>query len=299
MPLNMNLRTGGIEFPRIGDVRVGPLSFNPGSGELGLRIPASQGVAPFVGPLDAYTAGLQVALLPFRGFTSYEGAGLRIRDDNDNSEADAGFVGDGSLAAVSTVGSPWVRTWYNQTGSNNFGQATAGQQPGFDATTINNKPGLVFTGADDQFVQSASSLDFSAGMTLYTVLRFGAAGAWQTFWSLSTSTDTRLRKMASDNSLQYTTSTADYFAGNSDLGTSPLLITADTSKKAWLNGALGIDVTANAANSGAFRVGLDGNGFWPMNGEICAVLAYNAAHNDATRQAIEAILAAQFGITLA
>lgn len=258
----------------------------------------SGGGASFVGPLDAYASGLMVALLPFRGFTAYEGFGIRARDDDDNSEANIDFAANGALDPVVTVGSPWFRTWNNQAGSNDFGNATATQQPGFSASSINAKPAAIFTGGDD-FLQSGSSMAFAAGFSLYFVGQF-AAGEWQTFWSLFDSTNTRFRK-TSDNNLQVTTP-AGNAVGTTDIGTSPTLISVvidGTDKKAWLRGALEIDVAqGGVVSEGAYRVGLDGYDSWPMNGPVSALLVYNAAHDTTTRQAIEAILAEAFNITL-
>lgn len=71
-------------------------------------------------------------------------------------------------------------------------------------------------------------------------------------------------------------------------------------KKAWLNNAIEINTAdTSVASSGNYLIGLDGFDVWPMNGPIAAVLAYDAVHNDTTRQAIQTILADKFGITLA
>jgi len=264
---------------------------------IGYGTGASGGSTPFAGALDAYTANLFVALLPFRGFTGYEGYAMKIRDSSGGAETDIAYLANGDLAAVSTVGSPYIRTFYNQTGSNDFGQATTAQQPGFTASGINSLPAMTFTGSNDQFLKSVSSMNWTNGMTLYVVLDFGVDGAWQTFWSVDGSTDTRLRKTTADI-LQFT-SAGNNATGATPLGTSPMIITASTSKKAWLNNVLEIDEAADSASTGQYCTGLDGLGSWPMNGQISAILAYNAVHDDTTRGAIQAILAARFSIALA
>jgi hypothetical protein len=89
--------------------------------------------------LDTYTAEAAYSVRLLR--TAYSGALVRIRRDSDNAEKD--FYPDGSnvLSMSSEDGagtslSTWISTdsgyitvWYDQAGSNNVIQATAGSQP--------------------------------------------------------------------------------------------------------------------------------------------------------------------------
>jgi len=71
-------------------------------------------------------------------------------------------------------------------------------------------------------------------------------------------------------------------------------VVSGAAKKAWLDGTLDVDVASgDTMSNSVYRIGLDGNNAWYFHGKIQAVLAYNAAHDDSTRGAIEGILTAK------
>lgn len=159
-------------------------------GKLGrFRVPGDR----FVGPLDAFTAGLAGTWsVARRLLTSYEGALIRVRRSNDNAEQDIGFTPAGELdaaALASFVGSnsAFVRTVYDQSGNaRNFAQTTAANQPRIVNAgvleTNEGKPTALFDGVNDGLVSPA----FPALSTWwgYVVVKRLATGSFPEVWAL-------------------------------------------------------------------------------------------------------------------
>jgi len=124
----------------------------------------------FIGPLDPYTASLSVALLPFRGFSSYAGSGFRVRDTNDNTEQDIGFDSvTGNLASFSVVGNAAIRWWYDQSGgARDVPQATAAAQPYLTLNIVNGQPVARLDGTNDFLRGDCPN---GTGRTIYMVAR--------------------------------------------------------------------------------------------------------------------------------
>lgn len=81
--------------------------------------------------LDSYTAAVGYSLRKLR--TAYSGSAVRVRRSSDNAEQDIGFASGrldtASLLSFCGVGNGFVTTWYDQVGSTNATQTTAGSQP--------------------------------------------------------------------------------------------------------------------------------------------------------------------------
>jgi hypothetical protein len=113
--------------------------------------------------LDLYPSHSAWGLSKLR--TSYSGSAIRIRRSSDNVETDIGFSGvDLDTAAISSfVGSDsaFVRTIYDQEGSNHFTQTTPGNQPRIvNAGTLetdNGKPAIRFVAGSSHHMTVASS----------------------------------------------------------------------------------------------------------------------------------------------
>lgn len=96
----------------------------------------SDGTAPFVGPLDAYTTDLSVAMsVARRLLSSYTGALIRVRRSSDDTEEDFSYDVNGNLDTAALLafcgaGDGYIRWLYNQVGNGwDFGRATASGQP--------------------------------------------------------------------------------------------------------------------------------------------------------------------------
>jgi len=93
-------------------------------------------IAPFVGPLDAYTTGMLAARsVSRRLLSSYSSSLLRVRRSSDNAELSIGFNDAGNLNTAAMLafvgaGNGFISIVYDQSGlGNNLVQATAAAQP--------------------------------------------------------------------------------------------------------------------------------------------------------------------------
>ena len=96
----------------------------------------------------------------------YAGSAIRVRRSNDNAEQDIGFTANGDLdtATLKTfvgANSGYVTTWYDQAGSNNATQTTAGNQPSIVSTGVlireNDKPSIKFN-TTNNFIHTISNI---------------------------------------------------------------------------------------------------------------------------------------------
>jgi hypothetical protein len=265
----------------------------------------SGGSQPFVGPLDDYTTGLSVALLPFRGFASYEGAGWRVRDTNDDSEQDIEFDPvTGDPVAPVLVGDGGIRWWYEQSGNGyNAGNTVSLQQPLFTQGVINGRPVARFDGSNDGLFTSA--IPTEQQRTVYAVLRKRTA-----------STNVAARGISIAGSLGYAIIDCDLGGGewswafdNSD--STPAILGGSVQDWSLVSVTLTVSEAKPLVNNSAgstFVPSFDftdsgiillGGGSASVNVDIAALLVYSTQHDDTTRQAIQTILAEKFNITLA
>lgn len=266
----------------------------------------SGGGASFVGPLDDYTTSLSLALLPFRGFASYEGAYCRVRDAGDSdAEQDVVYDADGEPVFPTLVGNGGMRWWYDQSGNaNDLPQATAASQPFLTDNIINGYPVARFDGTDDEMTLAMSG---GNARTVYMVCKFRA-----------TTANVRAFKdcLAGANAdVYYDSGTGKfyYFATDGPGTVSPVGGVATDWSLVCLKYASGTTCTPYVNNSTAesafgtsqyvvgsflgFTLGSSGGGNYGAV-DIAARLVYDATHDDTTRQAIQTILAGRFGITL-
>jgi hypothetical protein len=112
----------------------------------------------YVGLLDTYTGAAAAYSLRWLN-TDYTGPAIRVRRASDNAEQDIGFDANGDLdtTALATFCSGtdgFVKTWYDQAGSNDATQTTTGSQPKvYDSSTgvsvnSNGNASLYFDGTD-------------------------------------------------------------------------------------------------------------------------------------------------------
>lgn len=268
-----------------------------------LGLPYRKNGLGFVGALDAYTADLKLALLPFRGFSSYTGNLFRVRDTNDNSEQAVGANADGSLAFPSVVGNAAIRWWYDQSGqANHLGQATASVQPFLTNNVQNGKAVARFDGVDDTMQGSGAT---SNNRTIYMVCRYRTGTANARIWKDSVG--------GANADVYYNGGQFYYYLTSPNVvnpvgasATSWSLVTLRYSGgntcEPWRNNtsspSFGTTGFANPSYYG-YVLASDGSGGNFGAVDIAARLSYAAAHDSTTRQAIQTILAAQFGITLA
>lgn len=270
----------------------------------------------FVGPLDAYAADLQVALLPFRGFTAYTGQWCRIRESGGDTEADIGYLANGqpdtaAWTAHVAGNSGFLRTWYDQSGSARDGvQATNAGQLQSVLNVANSYP--VARNPDDgsnKAITCSSVVSGSGvGRTLYTVMRKRSAqtGAGVRTTSGVATTSAFICDNAGAPALN------GGWAWNRQGVATQLPLGGNVED--WTLGSAAANTDASATNiyldntlvhSGAVFSGFVTNTSVSailvnqVDADVACLLLYNANHDDATREAIQSILAARFGITLA
>ena len=265
------------------------------------------GTTPFVGPLDAYTTGLQAMLLPFRGLTSYTGNCFTIRDTNDDSTQDVGFAANGDCNPFTTVGNAAMATWYNQLGTNNASAPSNVTQPFVIQNVINGLPVVRMDGVDDYYAATIANGVYTRSIYIVTRKRSAQTGSITTYASGLGSTSSII---LGDSSVLALAGGWGYRASGisttkalgGDVQTSSLItiigIDAFNGNIYVNNGAAtAFDPTAGFNTSTSATTNVIGSSGADV--DVMAQLYYNATHDDTTRQSIQTILATKFGITLA
>lgn len=265
------------------------------------------GTPAFVGPLDDYTADLALALLPFRGLASYAGDGWRLRDDGDSDTEQAlGFDPvTGDPLSPTLVGNGGMRWWYDQSGNaNHLPQATAAAQPFWTANIVNGYPVARFDGADDEMTLAMSG---GNARTVYVVCKMRAAtDTARAFKDCLVGANADTYYNAGTGKFYYYATTPNVVDPVGGVGTNWSLVCLKYSggntcapyvNNSTAEAAFGTTSYADGAVLG-FVLGSSGGGNYGAV-DVAARLVYDAAHSDATREAIQTILADKFGITLA
>lgn len=128
--------------------------------------------------LDLYTgAAAAYSLRKLR--TSYTGAAIRVRRSTDNTEQDIGFTSSGDLDTIALAnfvgaGDGFIRTWYDQSGTNNHATQTGTtNQPRIVISGVlqiqNNSICINFTAANSNFLTLTNYFSGSAGSRFATL----------------------------------------------------------------------------------------------------------------------------------
>jgi hypothetical protein len=245
------------------------------------------------------------AAYSLRSLTGGDPKVVRVRRDTsggagDNDEQDFTASGISSGALVDFVGSGndgFVETWYDQSGNGNDAvQATAAEQPKIvDAGSLITGGGIAFDGSDDQ-------LDFTAlnatDLAIFSVLKFDSVSGQE-----------RILGEDSSNSEGFgiANATTAFFRANGGSSNSPALNATISTSGDFLYSAnrasntLGFFTngvaSATATNSDAFKANSIGGHTNPIDGNVKEIIIYETDQTD-NRTAIEANIAAEYGITL-
>lgn len=231
-------------------------------------------------------------------------------------KADAGIgVADGAA----------VGTWSDQSGKGNHAtQATGGNQPIFRATGIGSLPAVDFDGSNDNLATAAIDLSDRNGATLYVVARPDTVAADAVLVESSATYASNAGAFVAyyDNTTSgcWVVGANNGSAGSFELwGAVPTASTAvlvtgryDTSALRHAeNGAVNGDPlgayinnpkSANVrSNLGTYAVNIgsrNGGASLPFDGRIGEILLYRRRHTPDERIAVEAYLAARWGITV-
>lgn len=118
--------------------------------------------------------------------TSYKGPCVRVRRRNDGSESDIQFTSSNELDVTalqefarigtgSTFTNCTVTKWYDQIGSNDLVQATAGNQPliyngtAAAVVSLNSKPCMEFTAVSQQHLENSSNYSNPSASSVFFV----------------------------------------------------------------------------------------------------------------------------------
>lgn len=272
---------------------------------------AKMNPATFVGPLDAYSADLQVALLPFRGFTAYAGQWCRIRESGGDTEADIGYLPDGepdtaAWAAFVGANDGFLRMWYDQSsGARDGVEADPAVQPQSVLNVVSGYPvARVLEVVSSRLV---STIAASTTRSLYLVAK--KRSAQTNVGILYAGGITNSGAFQVDNNAPAlggtwgyrgsgATTSLDVGGAVADWTMCTAVINSAAAGSVWINNnaPTNFDPINGVTTATAVQVGA---GAAPGDADVACLLLYNANHDDATREAIQSILAARFGITLA
>lgn len=246
--------------------------------------------------LDNYPATAAYSLQKLRDAQTNA---IRVRETGGNTESDIGFSGNNlnasSLTTFTGSNSGEMRTWYDQSGNgNNVEQTTSGKQPQIvnagAIETDGNDYGVLFTKANAD-VMTCPVVTTGSVYSVFAVVKF-------------TNTSSQYSPIFLNGTASgfgvYTEPGLDYVAFSRGIGgkildpvpsTTNLLTVirlSDTDMKAYINGSLVYDGSANTMTtpSGTFYLGgSDFNEFF--GGHILEFILY-ASDQSSNRTAIEA-----------
>lgn len=255
----------------------------------------------FTGPLDSYTSGLEAAYSTARRLlASYTGSLIRIRRSSDDAELDIGYDANGDLdsAAASTfagVGSAYIVTVYDQTGSYDLTQSTAGSQPSLILSgtlqTINDKPTANY--ANDKFIDSADYLSNLAQSFIVAVSPDAAWGSYHQFLDRRTSFGVRRGGIAENGNTTFHSNVLPVSVRRNGVGLSSPFDHSPINSAFLLTIGHADPTTPMTAGIrvGSFDGDAGGKAKQPE------VIVYSTANGSTARDAIEANIIAYYGIS--
>lgn len=267
------------------------------------------GAAPFVGAYDAIPNLVHIYEPARRTLSAYTGSLLRLRRSSDNAESDFGYVeatGELDTAAIATwlsAATGYIKTIYDQKGSDNITQATTSAQPLYTASAQNGHAGGTFDGVGDLLVGAFTNGGaLSQPYSIYAVCQLDASavndGSYHSFFDADDLTN---RNYAG----QYPVSTPDAWqmAGSNELNDSA----SDSNWNLWsmvFNGATSqfwINNTPKLSGNGGIK-NIDGLtlGGWAgtWKGPIASFVIADPVHTDDQRLAMQTAINSYWEIYL-
>jgi hypothetical protein len=210
--------------------------------------------------------------------STYTGSAIRVRRASDNAEQDIGFdnneLDTSALATFCSGTNGFVKTWYDQAGSNDATQTTTGSQPKiYDSSTgvvtENGKAALDFDGGND-YMQSSLFTAISQPDTTFVVLKLDAI---EPVFITDGGTQSQTLNTGSN---QWTTE-AGANLRNTSIDTDQHLIMSlynGSSSEQWVDGTNTISGNAGTDGINGVTLGASYAALLPMNGKIQEYLLY-------------------------
>jgi len=241
--------------------------------------------------------------------SAYTGDAIRVRRASDNAEQDIGFV-DGELDTSSLetfcgAGDGFVTTWYDQSGSNNATQATAGSQPQIVSSgstiTENGKPALDFDGTDDELDTGISQ--FTVPFHVFVVNSFVEADDESVFGNWNSGSEDFFYRRDDVGTLRVVNDNGQIISGGSASNNEShisSILNSSTTMNLFLDGS---EIDSTTGSSGVLSSGANicignigfGNTFNQLNGVVQEFVLYESDQS-ANREAIEANQASFYDI---
>ena len=246
---------------------------------------------------------------PFASIT--DNSGITVTSGSSSQTALGAFVREGSATANGLL-----PTWFEQSGNGrDVGQSTAGDQPALyesgNLVTLGGRPALQFGGTRRLTRNAVTQLLGDVSHTIYAVFSSPSNVVQVLFSNRQASTSARYTINIGGGSFR----ARMYDAANNEIDFrlgSGYATNTDYVFVAVYAAGIGFTLYANGQNitggktgpeagapAGTFLLGGRTSTNEPWLGKVGTILAYPAAHDNATRQGIERALATYYGVTLA
>lgn len=275
-------------------------------------------ISTAAGVLDPFTVGAAWSLR--RLLSSYTGAAVRIRADDDDVADDFGFDGNGDLVTANIAtflathnnSTGFVVTWYDQSGNGfDLSEAIEANQPLYVASGINGKPTARFDGSNDTLIKTgADPTDFTGGneVTIFAVYKPDAAGPDGGLLNFdgATTFDLNVMEVGSDLYFDF----AGVGAGGRINGAQPVgwngnphvwecfRMASDDNQEIVVDGVSVVSATrtdAFGADSASLRMGASG---FVHKGDVSEIIILKVGEGSTNRTIIRTDLGAYYGISV-
>tara|TARA_R110000787_G_scaffold49676_1_gene119004 strand:+ start:2295 stop:3053 length:759 start_codon:yes stop_codon:yes gene_type:complete len=229
----------------------------------------------------------------------------------DEANLTAWFKADGVVYNTGTTqatNGQTVDKWVDATGNgHDIVQTTAGNRPLFITGAQNSLPGLQFVSSD--WLEKGSAIVTAAPYTIYAVAKSSStatqfimmmpkSASGSTYFSLDITAASAINHTARGGGTATATTSTAFSLNTAFLATGKA--TSASSRQVRLNGAgtaaNGSAVTPAGVNQFALGMARDSSPNQPLVGFIYEFRLYNVAHDDTTRDAVEAELNSKWAI---
>lgn len=188
-----------------------------------------------------------------------------------------------------------VGTWPDSSGlGNDATQGTAAKKPTYKVSIINGMPVVRFDGTDD--VLLCPAITAATGLSAFAVSKVAVATSFGMTLVLRVFT-LELRQNGVTGNMQLLTNGTTSIAGSAGTSWTVHSFTNNGSDltELWTNGTSN-GTQPNSATCGTPTIGARSDSSSPFNGDVAEIILYDSDLADSDRQAVEAYLAAKYGL---